>query len=300
MRLLGLPAELPRRNLFGATPTTSPLPDPATAVSRATAALPTATTAVPGSPPSAAALSAAATPLPVAAAVSAALLAALPMISLRQHRLGPGLLSAVILGLAACRGKPHSHAITFVQPQSALVEGRVRSRTSQAPVTLDFVNLTPKELHLFWLDFRGQRQPYGTIPANGHLNQSTFRSHFWLVANAKGRALTVVQPRGASSTVLIDPMAAPRSPIDSKNARSVRGAPTTLRFVNPTNQPLRLFWIDYDGHRRPRGEIAAHSELNQPTFAGHAWLVADKPGKALALFIARNQALTALVAPEAP
>jgi hypothetical protein len=209
----------------------------------------------------------------------------------------------LVLGGLACRGKPApGHATySFVQAQSALEEGRTRSHESKTTATLHFVNLTPKDLRLFWLDFNGKRRPYATIRAGGKVTQATFLTHPWLLTTQHGHGLAVFRPRGRDSTVLIDPMVAPRRPDAAADLRSESGGrPSTLLFLNPTDRPIDLFWIDYHGNRQSRGQIAPHSELNQPTYAKHVWLATGVDGKGQAIFVAKPTTQSAVIAPDLP
>lgn len=205
------------------------------------------------------------------------------------------------LGTSGCKGQPGAgRALTFDQPQSAVREGRARSLESKTPATMDFVNLTPRDLRLFWLDFRGQRHLYADIGAGRKVTQKTFLTHWWLVATPRGHGLAIFHPQARNSTVLIDPLVAPRVSSSASGLRSAAGGrPTTLRFVNPTDEAVNLFWIDYRGASINRGQIAAHSELSQPTYAGHAWLVSDVSGRGKAFFVAKPTSQTAIVAPSA-
>ena len=229
------------------------------------------------------------------------------LINLRAaSRRATALALASLLALAARPGRaddappaePH-RSLQFDAPRSALEEGFARSLESKAPATIQFVNLTGKELQLFWLDFHGQRRAYGKIPAGGQVTHSTFLTHPWLVATAHGHGLAIFRAHGKSSTVLIDPMAAPKLAQDAAAVRSTSGAATSLRFVNPTAQPVELDWIDYQGKRQKRALVAPHSELIQETYVNHAWVVANQDGKAQAIFIAKATPQTAVIAPDA-
>ncbi|MDQ2686319.1 MAG: DPP IV N-terminal domain-containing protein [Armatimonadota bacterium] len=51
--------------------------------------------------------------------------------------------------------------------------------------TIKFVNLTRKEIELFWLSGDGTRKSYATVPAGQSYTQNTHSGHYWLVT-AKG------------------------------------------------------------------------------------------------------------------
>jgi hypothetical protein len=200
-----------------------------------------------------------------------------------------------IATLAAPASKP---AYEFVEVESALEEGNARSLESRHKSTMHFVNLTSKELKLYWLDYSGRRRAYGTIPAGKEATRATYLTHPWLIASPHDNGLAIVHPRGKESTVLIDPMAAPKTADLEKHASQAGGAKTTLLFVNPTTKPVEFYWIDYAGKRHDRGTLPARSEVFQPTFAHHAWLVVNQDGKSQAIFVAKETHQSALVAPE--
>ena len=278
--------------------TASSLSRTASALSRTPSALSRTASALPGTP---AHLSCAAPDLPGAAAMPELTAKALGR---RRWASMRSLLGACLLFLVGpgCKGKstPSHTAFTFVQPQSALREGKARSLESKTAATLHFVNLTPKDLELFWLDFGGERHFYATIGAGREVTQATFLTHPWLVATPHGRGLAVFRPQGRDSTVLIDPMVAPKLPAAARGLRSTRGdRPSTLRFLNPTDSAVDLFWIDYHGNHQSRGQIAPHSELSQPTYSSHVWLVSNRNGKGQAVFVAKPTIQNAVIAPEA-
>jgi dipeptidyl aminopeptidase/acylaminoacyl peptidase len=64
------------------------------------------------------------------------------------------------------------------------------------------------------------------------------------------------------------------------------GPATSIDFINTTPAPVRLFWIDGGGEKTPYGELAPGERINRPTYAGHAWLIEDASGLALASVVA--------------
>jgi hypothetical protein len=62
--------------------------------------------------------------------------------------------------------------------------------------------------------------------------------------------------------------------------------PSTIIFHNNTGQMLQLYWIDYQGRRKPYGWVPPHAVDERSTFATHPWLCVDKSGHVVALFVA--------------
>ena len=67
------------------------------------------------------------------------------------------------------------------------------SRRTGEETTVTFVNRTEEEAQLFWIDPEGQRQPYGALHAGERREQHTFGGHVWLVTDAAGKSLGVVE-----------------------------------------------------------------------------------------------------------
>ncbi len=74
-----------------------------------------------------------------------------------------------------------------------------------------------------------------------------------------------------------------------------RGGETTVQFVNRTDQPVRLLWIDRSGKRVDYGQLEPGGERDQSTYAGHVWLVASEDDQPLAVFQATDEFGVAVV-----
>jgi len=70
-------------------------------------------------------------------------------------------------------------------------EKELRSGGDTAKSSIQFVNRTPQELKLYWLDGEGKRKPYGVVPAGGRVTQGTFASHVWLLAGSDDRPIAL-------------------------------------------------------------------------------------------------------------
>jgi tetratricopeptide (TPR) repeat protein len=78
-----------------------------------------------------------------------------------------------------------------------------------------------------------------------------------------------------------------------KSARSDDAS--ALRFVNRTDRPMRILWVDPGGKPTDYGSIAPGKDLTLMTYATHAWRVTDLAGKPLRHFVATRQASEAVV-----
>lgn len=64
--------------------------------------------------------------------------------------------------------------------------GSVRSQNSNAPVTVNFVNLSKIPLNIMWIDFNGEWKKYHTLAPDSHKIQKTFGTHPWIAVDARG------------------------------------------------------------------------------------------------------------------
>ena len=73
-------------------------------------------------------------------------------------------------------------------------------------------------------------------------------------------------------------------PVLDRIHRSQTGEESTITFVNHTDGPIRLIWIDTEGKQVTYGTVNAGQKFEQNTYAGHVWLVTDLAGNHLAIF----------------
>ena len=108
-------------------------------------------------------------------------------------------------------------------------EASLRSERSDNPTVILFVNRTGADLQLFWLDFEGRRQPYGTLGATEPFRRTTYATHVWLVANATGKALGLfvadeevgLAEIGVGTSVTVTAAAESKPPAPLKRERDV-------------------------------------------------------------------------------
>jgi dipeptidyl-peptidase 4 len=78
------------------------------------------------------------------------------------------------------------------------------------------------------------------------------------------------------------------------------GEETSITFVNRTTRNVSLFWLDFQGQRRPYGVIAAGTQREQHTFSGHVWLTSEEPGTVIAVYEATDASSIAVIDSESP
>ena len=80
---------------------------------------------------------------------------------------------------------------------------------------------------------------------------------------------------------------------DARNATD--GGSTWIRFANSTGEAVTVMWLDY-GHVRVRYRtLAARQAYDQPTYAGHVWVVTRADGTAIAVFEAAAEPARAVI-----
>lgn len=76
-----------------------------------------------------------------------------------------------------------------------------------AATDITFINRTAGEIKLVWIDTGNTRHNYRAIPANDRHEQHTYAGHVWLVTDARGGHLTVVEAVADGSEVIVDQVA---------------------------------------------------------------------------------------------
>jgi VHL beta domain len=71
-----------------------------------------------------------------------------------------------------------------------------------------------------------------------------------------------------------------------------------IRFVNRTDRPIRIKWIDFNGNEVDKGTIEPGKDMRHLTFATHAWVVTDEEGQLLLRYVATKRAAEAVVTRE--
>jgi dipeptidyl aminopeptidase/acylaminoacyl peptidase len=97
--------------------------------------------------------------------------------------------------------------------------------------------------------------------------------------------------------VLPQPPEQDADPFTPRPSRGDSSSETMLRFVNRTEEEIRLFWIDPAGRRQPYGSVPRGETREQHTFAGHVWLVTGSNDQVLGVFEGEERVIDAIVRP---
>ncbi|PZF84527.1 hypothetical protein C1I99_30325 [Micromonospora deserti] len=87
--------------------------------------------------------------------------------------------------------QPRSDELPPLPPER---ESSLRSRGGGSETFVDFVNARSSQVHIYWLDYHGQRRPYGVLAPGTSYRQHTYVGHPWVVTDSGGRALACFLP----------------------------------------------------------------------------------------------------------
>lgn len=76
-------------------------------------------------------------------------------------------------------------------------------------------------------------------------------------------------------------------------------APTFLRFINATSQPVIVYWLNYEGKRDPsegqKVTLNAGQSEGRSTYLTHPFLITDASGKCLGIYLPASEPSLAVI-----
>ncbi len=97
-------------------------------------------------------------------------------------------------------------ACTLLAPRAAIAADasckqlfKVRSKNSDTPTTITFVNESGASRGILWLGFDGHPKDYATLNPGEKVQFQTFLTHPWMITNRPGDCLKIVMPRPGGS-----------------------------------------------------------------------------------------------------
>ncbi len=100
--------------------------------------------------------------------------------------------------------------------------GSIRSKYSDRPTKITFINNSGAYRGILWIDFKGHPKDYANLQAGQQITLDTFQSHPWMVTDGPGNCLEIALPRSGPSLVAIGEAAAP-APEKQSEKRCRRG-----------------------------------------------------------------------------
>ena len=82
----------------------------------------------------------------------------------------------------------------------------LRSKNSDRPTHMTFVNKTSEGRAILWIDFQGTPQNYAWLNPGERFAVDTFLTHPWMVTNGPGDCIEIYMPRSKSRTVRLTAM----------------------------------------------------------------------------------------------
>ncbi|MFA5951372.1 MAG: hypothetical protein WC807_13925 [Hyphomicrobium sp.] len=130
---------------------------------------------------------------------------------------------------AAANAPPSANAAAAFKDNSCETMKYVRSKNSDTPASITFINDTGVHRSLYWIDFNGTGRPYGNIDPGQEVTQKTFLTHPWMIADGAGTCYRVVLPERGKSIVRLSrreiTSPAPDSDDEPRTAKPKRTAP---------------------------------------------------------------------------
>ena len=80
-----------------------------------------------------------------------------------------------------------------------------------------------------------------------------------------------------------------------KDLRAYSGDAVSVTFFNNSSRPVRLYWLNNEGLRKPYGIIPSRGRREQRTFTTHPFLIADENDRGLVIFVAGTEDATATI-----
>jgi von Hippel-Lindau disease tumor supressor len=81
--------------------------------------------------------------------------------------------------------------------------GKLRSKNSNTPTKIRFVNERDETVRIFWLDFGGAMRFYAEVEAGATLLQPTYLTHPWIILDNTGNCTGPFMPRPSLRVVTI-------------------------------------------------------------------------------------------------
>ncbi|MFC6565587.1 hypothetical protein [Actinoplanes utahensis] len=70
---------------------------------------------------------------------------------------------------------------------------------------------------------------------------------------------------------------------------------TAIQFVNGRDEPVVLYWLDYQGTRERYAVLGSGASRRQPTFVSHPWVITDLTGRALTIVLPASRPAQATI-----
>jgi serine/threonine protein kinase len=103
-----------------------------------------------------------------------------------------------------------------------------------------------------------------------------------------------VQPQNGSASAKLEKEF--RHPDELNGARSIEGTfSTRITFVNKSQQPVRVYWLDYEGRRARRATLQCGEASTRLTFLTHPYVITDELDRAWNVYYPTPEPRTVII-----
>jgi hypothetical protein len=78
---------------------------------------------------------------------------------------------------------------------------KIRSKNSNTPTKITFVNRSGMYRSILWLDFKGQPKTYANLNSGEQVTLDTYMTHPWMITDGPGNCIQIVMPSRGSKVV---------------------------------------------------------------------------------------------------
>ena len=137
--------------------------------------------------------------------------------------------------IAAAPSKPAQSAID----NSCRQLREIRSRNSNTPTKITFVNKSGMYRSILWLDFKGQPKSYANLNSGEQVTLDTYMTHPWMVTDGPGNCIQIVMPSRGSKVVNLGGAKAAQPPKEPKTSKKKKKMGCRAGYVSIEGKCIR-------------------------------------------------------------
>jgi len=111
--------------------------------------------------------------------------------------------------------------IVFAAGARCPEETGLQSIRGNAPTSITFVNRLPIAVRIYWINYHGRRQYYGTVRPHKSYHQQTYLTHPWVVTDGNEDCIAVYMPAANPRRVIVTASAHRTEPSSAKTDKGV-------------------------------------------------------------------------------
>lgn len=142
----------------------------------------------------------------------------------------------------------------------------ISSQSMVNEVIAEFVNTTPFQVDISWLDYDGVEEQFYRLNPGQSIIQPTHATHVWRFRERETRDILLLYVAGEEASQRVEIV---MKPIHSRE-------PAVLRFRNYTGLTVEVVWFNAEGKPEVLRTLIPGRKAAFNTFASHAWVLRDK------------------------